>query len=75
MNAEIANTNYLIDLAMKKYPKAKRIAVSNFTHTCDGWDMAASMNLSADARAYGWNNHTVAAIKYVLGNKRKTALL
>lgn len=75
MNTEIANTNYLIDLAMKKYPAAKKLAVSNFTHTCDGWDREAAMNLHADARSYLWNRDTIDAIKYVLENKRRTALL
>jgi hypothetical protein len=56
-----------IELALKKYPKARRIAVENFTMTADCLDMATGMNLSADTRAYNWNAHTVNAIRFVLG--------
>ena len=56
-----------IERAMAKYPKAKRIAVENFTSFGQGtWDMAAAMNLGEDTRAYGWNSQTVAAIKMVM---------
>ena len=59
--------NQKIEAAMAKYPKAKRIAVENFTSFGTGkWDMAASMNLEADRVAYGWNSQTVAAIKMVM---------
>ena len=59
----------LIDQAIKKFPKAKRIAVSNFTMGYDSLSMEASMNLEMDARSYGWNAHTVAAIRWVLNHK------
>jgi hypothetical protein len=62
----------LINRAMAKYPKAKRIAVENFTSGGYGkWDMAASMNLAADATIYKWNGHTVAAIRFVMMENNK----
>ena len=69
------NTGYLINLALKKYPKAKLIAVENFTYSADRLDMATSLNLAADQRAYKWNSDTVNAIRYVLTNKSRTSLL
>lgn len=59
----------LIDQAIKKYPKAKRIAVENFTMGYDNLSMEASMNLSADTACYKWNSHTVNAIRWVLNHK------
>ena len=59
--------NPKIEAALAKYPKAKRIAVENFTSFGAGkWDMAAAMNLEADRACYNWNAHTVAAIKMVM---------
>jgi hypothetical protein len=59
----------LIDQAIKKYPKAKRIAVENFTMGYDNLNMEASMNLEADSRCYFWNGNTISAILYVLNHK------
>lgn len=61
----------LIDQAIKKYPKAKRIAVENFTSGYDHLSMEACMNLSADTDCYGWNAHTVDAIRWVLNQKAR----
>ena len=61
----------LIDQALKKFPKAKRIAVENFTMGYDSLSMEASMNLEMDAASYNWNAHTVSAIRWVLNNKNK----
>ena len=63
------NTGYLINLAMKKYPKAKLIAVENFTDGYDSLDMAAYMNLEMDTASYKWNAHTVNAIRCGLNHK------
>jgi hypothetical protein len=63
--------NNLIEKALKKFPKARRVAVENFTSGYDSFDMAAQMNLDADIRCYKWNAHTVNAILYVLNNKSK----
>jgi hypothetical protein len=59
----------LILKAIKKFPKAKRIAVENFTMGTDRLDMETSMNLSADTKCYKWNSDTVNAIRYVLKHK------
>ena len=61
-------TNDGIEKAMKRFPKAKRIAVENFTMSSSELGMAEMMNLEMDARMYKWNSDTVNAIRYVLGN-------
>ena len=55
--------------ALIKYPKAKKIAVENFTMNKEGkgMNMEDSMNLQYDARVYGWNADTIQAIKAVIG--------
>ncbi len=60
-----------IDLALQKYPKARKIAVENFTAGKEGkgLTMADSMNLDMDARAYGWKPDTIKAIKFVINGK------
>lgn len=60
-----------IELALKKYPKARRIAVENFTFGREGKGMSLtdSMNLEMDARAYGWKPDTIKAIKFVMAAK------
>ena len=57
-----------IETALQKFPKARRIAVENFTIGLEGkgMDFATAMNLDADARAYGWKTDTIKAIKFVL---------
>ena len=64
------NKQSLIDTAMLKYPKARKIAVENFTMGYDSLSMEAGMNLSADTRAYGWKAPTVNAIRFVLRGGR-----
>jgi hypothetical protein len=56
---------------MAKYPKARRIAVENFTYGLEGKGMSfeVAMNLDADARSYGWKADTIKAIKMVLNGK------
>jgi len=61
--------NELIAKALKKFPKAKKIAVENFTMGYNELSMEASMNLEMDAAAYKWNAHTTNAIRYVLQHK------
>ena len=61
----------LIERALLKFPKAKRIAVENFTMGTDKMDMATSMNLTMDAGLYKWNAHTVSAIRWVINEKSK----
>ena len=57
---------------MVKYPKAKRIAVENFTYGKQGKGMpfGVGMNLDADARCYGWKPDTIKAIKMVLNGDK-----
>jgi hypothetical protein len=52
-----------IEALLKKYPKAKQIAVENFLMSLTGDKMADGMNLSADAKSYGWNTQTIQAIR------------
>ena len=58
-----------VEKAMKKFPKARRIAVENFTFGKQGRGMSFgdSMNLDMDARSYGWKADTIKAIKMVIG--------
>lgn len=57
-----------IDLAITKYPKARRVAIENFTMGKEGkgLTMADSLNLEYDAKCYGWKPDTVKAIKFVM---------
>jgi hypothetical protein len=59
----------LIDKALAKFPKAKKIAVENFTMGYDKMSMEAYLNLEMDARMYKWNAHTVNAIIWVINSK------
>lgn len=63
------NKNQTIEIALDKYPKAKRVAVENFTMGYDSLTSEARMNLKMDARLYNWNTQTVSAIEYVLNHK------
>jgi hypothetical protein len=60
-----------IQVAMKKFPKAKRIAVENFCWSAPDDKFANRVNLGEDTRMYSWNSHTVSAIEYVLGKEGK----
>ena len=62
--------NTLIEQALKKYPKAKQIAVENATFAQQD-DMAFRMNLASDALMYRWNQDTINAIKFVMAGKTK----
>lgn len=55
--------------ALKKFPKARKIAVENVTMGKEGkgMDYGKAMNLAMDTRLYGWNDDTVKAIKAVIG--------
>jgi hypothetical protein len=58
------NKNEIIQAAMAKYPKARRLAVENVSYWYRGtWE--DSMNLHNDANAYKWNNDTMKAILFV----------
>jgi hypothetical protein len=64
----MTNHQYLVEKALVKWPKAKRIAVENATFGIKKMDMAVSMNLGADQAAYNWNTATMNAIHYVIKN-------
>lgn len=54
----------IIQAALIKYPKARKIAVENVS----GWYRGTwedSMNLQNDADAYSWNSDTMKAIMFV----------
>lgn len=57
-----------ITLALAKYPKARKIAVENFTlgKIGKGMSIADSLNLEYDAKCYGWKPDTIKAIKFVM---------
>jgi hypothetical protein len=65
-NTEIRKA--LLTKAFTKFPKARKIAVENFTFGCDKMDMATAMNLEMDTRLYNWNSDTVKAIRFVINN-------
>lgn len=71
ITAESIDKLTLVDRALVKYPKARKIAVANFTGGYNSLTMEASMNLSADTACYRWNAHTVAAIRWVLNQKAR----
>ena len=63
------NNELIVKAALKKFPKAKKIAVENFTMGYKYLSLEASMNLEMDAASYKWNEHTTNAIRYVLHHK------
>ena len=62
--------NKIIEQALIKYPKAKRIAVVNAT-AGQTLDMAFRMNVEMDRGLYNWNAQTMSAIYWVMNNKAK----
>jgi len=54
--------NEIIEAVLKKYPKAKRIAVVNFVCSAPNDPMANAYNLGMDVGLYKWNRHTQTAI-------------
>ena len=56
-----------IEIALKDFPKARRIAVENATMGQED-SMAFRMNLAQDCALYKWNSHTMLAIGYVMRN-------
>lgn len=62
-----------IEAGLKKFPKAKRIAVENVTWGVRpaNQDMAWRMNFEADRSSYGWNAQTVACMNWVIKENAK----
>lgn len=61
----------LIEEALEKYPKAKRIAVENFVMSAWNGPESNRYNLFGDTILYNWNNDTVRAIRYCLKKEGK----
>jgi hypothetical protein len=61
--------NDLIEKALVRFPKAKRIAVENFTMGYESLSSEAQSNLELDARLYDWNKDTINAIISILSSK------
>jgi hypothetical protein len=59
-------TTEAINKALKKFPKAKKIAVENFVGTAGDERMANQSNLDMDAGLYQWNTATRGAIYQAL---------
>jgi hypothetical protein len=59
--------DFATNLAMQRFPKARRTAVRNFPQgaSLDN-GMANALNLEADRKAYGWDTHTINAIRFVM---------
>lgn len=61
----------LVEKALKKYKKARRIPVENFSMGYDKWSMEMEMNLEMDRGLYKWDASIVNAIRYIIDNKCK----
>lgn len=51
---------------LKRYPAVRPTPVRNVAYWPSGNNLHNSLNLTADARAYGWKGKQLAAIKLVL---------
>ena len=56
-----------IEIALKDFPKARRIAVENATMGQED-SVIFRMNLAQDRACYNWNAQTMSAINYVMRN-------
>lgn len=66
--------NAIVEKALLKYPKAKKIAVENATMGITKLDIATSINLESDIRSYNWNAQTVSAIYWVINEQGKQSV-
>jgi hypothetical protein len=62
----------LIEKVLVRFPKAKRIAVENFTMGYDNLGDEALANLEMDSRLYSWNRDTINAIISVISSKERS---
>ena len=60
----------IIEQALTKYPKAKKIAVENATMGRE-MNMAFRMNVEMDRGLYNWNAQTMSAIYWVMKHKKE----
>ena len=56
-----------VELAIQKYPKARRIAVENATMGQED-SMIFRINLERDCASYGWSAQTMNAIRFIMNN-------
>jgi len=56
-----------VELAIQKYPKARRIAVENATMGQED-SMIFRINLERDRASYSWNAQTMNAIRFIMSN-------
>ena len=68
---EYTDIENLIDTALGKYPKARRMAVENFCFSAPNDKIANDLNIIEDARMYEWNSDTTNAIRLVLKTQKK----
>lgn len=57
------------DNVYKLFPKAKKMAVENFTMGYSNINREVLLNLEKDRLLYKWNDDTVNAIIYILSEK------
>jgi hypothetical protein len=62
----------LIEKVLVRFPKAKRIAVENFTMGYDNLSDEALANLELDSRLYNWDRDTINAIISVISSKERS---
>jgi len=60
----------IIEQALAKYPKAKKIAVENATMGQE-MNVAFRMNVEMDRGLYNWNAQTMSAIYWVMKHKKE----
>lgn len=58
------------DNVYKLFPKAKKMAVENFTMGYSNINREVLLNLEKDRLLYKWNDDTVNAIIYILSEKK-----
>lgn len=63
---KIVSMEIVINIALEKYKKARRIAVENFVCSMDSNKNQNFNNLRLDAKSYGWNVHTIRAIEFCI---------
>jgi len=61
----------LIETALRKYPKARRMAVENFCFSAPNDKIANDLNIIEDARLYEWHPDTAQSIRFVLKSQKK----
>jgi len=58
--------NKIINITLKKYPKARRNTIEEFCFHIPPHKKINDMIINSDAYAYNWNSDTTKAIRHVL---------